>query len=302
MECLAITPDGARLYGLVQSPLIQDGALSGGNNRIGTNCRLLEMDLASGATREFLYPLSSASVGATELLAINDHEFLVLERDGKGLNSGNTAQFKQLFRIDIAGATDISGVASLPTTAIPAGVTPVAKSLFLDILAATGIPGSQFPEKLEGLAFGPDLLDGRHVLIVSADNDFLLTIANWFFAFAIDPVSLPGYVPQTIAQVVEVGETPPAAGLTLGTPVPHPARGGTRFNYVLPRDGHARLALFDAAGRRVRRLLDGERPAGAGSVLWDGRNDAGRHLPAGTYFARLEAHGVQRSRRVVVIE
>ena len=32
--------------------------------------------------------------------------------------------------------------------------------------------GADFPEKIEGLAFGPDLPDGRHLLLVTNDNDF----------------------------------------------------------------------------------------------------------------------------------
>ena len=303
MEGLAISPDGSTLYGLVQSPLLQDGALSGANNRIGTNCRLLEMDLSSGVTREFLYQLSSASIGATEVLAINDHEFLVLERDGRGLNSNNTAQFKKIFRIDIAAATDISGVVNLPTTGTPVGVTPVSKLLFLDILVATGIPGSQFPEKLEGITFGPDLADGRHVLVVSADNDFKNSIDNWFFAFAFDPLDLPGYVPQNIAPVVDAASlTTRTADHALAMPAPHPVRGATRFDYALSRDGHVKVAIYDARGRRVRRLLDRVQKAGAGSLSWDCRDDAGHDLPKGTYFARLQAHGTNRVLKIILLE
>ena len=302
MEGLAISPDGSKLYGLIQSPLLQDSALNASNNRVGTNCRLLEMNLSSGKTREFLYQLSNASNGATEVLAINYHQFLVLDRDGRGLNSGNTAQFKKIFKIDLAGATDISGVAILPKTGTPVGVTPVAKSLFLDVLAATAIPGNQFPEKLEGIAFGPDLGDGRHVLVVSADNDFRATIDNWFFAFAIDPPDLPGFVPQNIAKVLDASEPAGAAELTLGTPAPHPVRGATRLAYALPRDGHVKLAIYDLRGRRVRRLLDGFGWAGSSSVSWDCRDDAGRKLPVGAYFARLDANGTMRVRKLIVVE
>ena len=303
MEGLAISPDGSKLYGLVQSPLLQDGALNGSNNRVGTNCRLLEMDLSTGGTREFLYKLSNASVGATEILAINDHEFLVLERDGRGLNSGNSAQFKKIFRIDIAAATDISGVASLPTTSTPAGVTPVSKVLFLDVLVATGIPGSQFPEKLEGMTFGPDLADGRRVLVVSADNDFRSNIDSWFLAFAFDPADLPGYVPQTIAPVVDAaGPTTRTADHALAMPAPHPVRGATRFDYALARDGHVKVAIYDTRGRCVRRLLDRAQKAGAGSLSWDGRDDAGQDLPKGTYFARLHAHGTHRNVKIILLE
>src|SRR6185369_8336574 len=98
MEGLAISPDGGKLYGMMQSPLIQDGALSASNSRIGTNVRLLELDIASGATRELVYPMESPAYGQNEILAVNDHQFLVLERDGR---AGASAAFKRLFLIDI---------------------------------------------------------------------------------------------------------------------------------------------------------------------------------------------------------
>src|SRR5262245_19914440 len=171
MEGLAISPDGSKLYGMMQNALVQDGALNAANQRRGFHNRILEIDLATGATREFVYVLTERSNGVNEILAINDHEFLVIERDGNG---GNDAAFKKLFKIDITGATDVSGVPSLPQTApLPPGVVPVNKTLFLDLLdPAFGLKGPTFPEKIEGLAFGADLPDGRHLLLVSHDNDF----------------------------------------------------------------------------------------------------------------------------------
>jgi hypothetical protein len=43
--------------------------------------------------------------GVSDIVAINDHQFLVDERDGKGLGDGSTAAVKQLFEIDLTGAT-----------------------------------------------------------------------------------------------------------------------------------------------------------------------------------------------------
>src|SRR5262245_55473181 len=171
MDGLAISPDGSKLYGMMQNALIQDGALNAANQRRGFHNRILEIDLATGATREFVYVLTDRSNGVNEILAINDHQFLVIERDGAG---GNDAAFKKLFKIDITGATDVSGVPSLPQTApLPPAVVPVSKTLFLDLLdPAFGLKGPNFPEKIEGLAFGPDLPGGRHLLLVSHDNDF----------------------------------------------------------------------------------------------------------------------------------
>jgi hypothetical protein len=213
MEGLAITPDGSRLFGMMQSPLIQDGALNASNSRIGTNVRILEYDLATNQTFEFLYQMDSKSYGVSEIVAVNDHQFLVDERDGNG---GVAAAFKRFMLIDVTGATDISGVASLPSTGTPAGITPVSKKPFLDLLdSAYGLAGANFPEKVEGIAFGPDLPDGRHVVVITNDNDFLSTNGNNFYVFTIDPVALPGFQAQPAtfptACVIPAPVTCPAA-------------------------------------------------------------------------------------------
>lgn len=196
MEGLAISPDGRTLYGIMQSPLIQDGALSG-TTRVGRNVRILAVDIATGATREYVYVLDRRQNGISEIVAIGGDELLVIERDGNG---GVDAQVKLLVRINLAGATDVSGVASLPTTGLPAGVVPVSKSTLIDLLdPAYGLAGPNFPEKIEGIAFGPDLLNGDHLLIVTNDNDFLPGVPNTFYAFAIPAADLPAFQQQAFA-------------------------------------------------------------------------------------------------------
>lgn len=68
---------------------------------------------------------------------------------------------------------------------------------------------------------------------------------------------------------------------------PNPARGPCVFRLTLAREGDASLAVHDAAGRLVRTLSHGWSPAGSRTLVWDGRDDAGRTLSAGIYFARL---------------
>jgi hypothetical protein len=197
MEGLAISPDGAKLYGAMQSPLIQDGGLDAHNARIGTNTRIVELDTRSGKTREFLYSLDSPKHGVSEILAVDARRFLVLERDSL---PGAAAAFKRLFLIDIQGATDIGRVSALPTTGTPPGVTPVSKQLFLDLLhPAYGLSGVTFPEKIEGLAFGPDRADGKHVLVITNDNDAAATEPNRFYVFIVAPAALPTFVRQKAA-------------------------------------------------------------------------------------------------------
>jgi hypothetical protein len=43
------------------------------------------------------------------------------------------------------------------------------------------------PEKIEGLAWGPRLPDGRHMLYVISDNDLNPNLDTQIYSFAIDP-------------------------------------------------------------------------------------------------------------------
>jgi flagellar hook assembly protein FlgD len=63
-----------------------------------------------------------------------------------------------------------------------------------------------------------------------------------------------------------------------------------------------RLTVHDVTGRRVRRLLDEQRSAGAQSLRWDGRDDDGRALGSGLYLARLRAAGTTASVKLLLIK
>src|SRR4051812_39651919 len=106
MEGLALTPDGKTLVGIMQSPLIQDGGAT------GVNMRIVTIDIATGTvTHEYVYKLSNANNTVSDITAVNDHQFLIDERDG---SAGLAAVTKQLFLIDVSGATDVKGIPVLP--------------------------------------------------------------------------------------------------------------------------------------------------------------------------------------------
>ena len=212
MEGLAISPDGRFLFGIMQNALLQDNGLNPGTtDRLGLNNRILKIDLVTGETHEYVYVVEAINrgQGVSEILAINDHEFLVLERDNRSnLQTPPQAPTrKKIYKIDLKDATDVlkdatdvSGTASLPAGALPAGVTPVSKPLspFIDLLDPDLNLAATIPEKLEGLAWGPDLEDGRHVLYVISDNDLNTSLATQIYAFAID-ASLINFQPQFLA-------------------------------------------------------------------------------------------------------
>ena len=82
---------------------------------------------------------------------------------------------------------------------------------------------------------------------------------------------------------------------------PNPVLGSTDIHFALPRNGLARLRIFDLAGRCVRTLLNGTTPAGPTVLTWDGRDNSGRLAAGGVYLYRLETDAVTWTRKLLLV-
>ncbi len=91
-------------------------------------------------------------------------------------------------------------------------------------------------------------------------------------------------------------ERPTSARLSLGPVSPNPVRSVASVSFALAEPGPVTLAVFDATGREVRRVLDGARAAGAHTVAVPVGG-----LSSGLYVVRLVAGADVASRLVVVV-
>lgn len=212
MEGMAISPDRTRLFVLMQSALIQDlDATSAATIRVTRrNARMLAYNIATPAPRlvgEYVVQLPQFQSGGetltaaqSELLALNDHQFLVLARDtGAGFSlPRDTSLYRSIDIVDIADAahpaTDIANTdfdrpdrAVAPKGVLDPSITPAAYRKFIDIndnaeLNRFGLHNgppndrNDLYEKWESLAVVP-AFDPRnpndYFLIVASDNDFI---------------------------------------------------------------------------------------------------------------------------------
>jgi hypothetical protein len=83
---------------------------------------------------------------------------------------------------------------------------------------------------------------------------------------------------------------------------PNPAHDGIRVRYLLPATLTSRLGVYDPQGRQVRELETIPSASGWHEIVWDGRDDAGRAVPSGSYWVRLWTPGETRTLRVVRID
>jgi hypothetical protein len=172
-EGITFTPGRKNAVVLAEGPLFNDGNVSTAS--AGSVARITEFDRSSGnAIAQYAYPVERVQAapvpdtaftvsGATEILALSDKRFLVLERS---FSAGVTGNQVRLYEIDVTNATDVLSRPSL----IAGGYTPVSKRLILDFeTLKTQVGGIA---NLEGMTFGPKLANGRDSLVVIADDNF----------------------------------------------------------------------------------------------------------------------------------
>jgi len=75
----------------------------------------------------------------------------------------------------------------------------------------------------------------------------------------------------------------------------------TTLRFELPADAHTDVTVHDVQGRLVCRLVAGQRPEGLQTVVWDGRDGAGRSCGSGVYLYRVEQQGQSARGRLVLI-
>jgi hypothetical protein len=167
-EALTIAPQGDRVFAATESALVQDLDPA---NPGDLHPRLLHYLLTEPRPQivsEHLYELEPTPEGASfhglaELLAIdNAGHFLSLERTF----SPTTGISVKVFQIATGAATDVSGSAVLKGK--QQRIRPVRKQLLID-LSQLG----RSLENLEGITFGPRLVDGSQTLLMVSDNNFL---------------------------------------------------------------------------------------------------------------------------------
>ncbi len=111
------------------------------------------------------------------------------------------------------------------------------------------------------------------------------------------------YIPITI-EVFPTGIDDAVDGrLTLRGNYPNPFNPRTSIAFDLPEPARVNLRVYNAAGRLVRSLMEGElMEAGPHVRSWDGRGRDGAALASGVYFCMLEVDGVSLSGRMVLLK
>ena len=84
---------------------------------------------------------------------------------------------------------------------------------------------------------------------------------------------------------------------------PNPFNPTTTIRFTIPREAGTQaveLTVFDLMGRKVRSLVNRALLPGTYAVAWDGLDDRGIPVAAGTYFYRIKAGSFKAVKRMIL--
>ena len=169
-EGMALNTSGTRLYPLLEGPLVLD--------TVRTRLLMQEFDLASKkyTGNYWFYPMEDAGNAIGDMTAINDNQFLVIERDN---GMGATAKFKRVYSIDLRTRADDG---------------TVRKTLVADLMSIDDSDGITKPEE-GALGLGPVFtflfVTIEDVYPVSADTLLVINDNNYPFSSGRRPGKAP---------------------------------------------------------------------------------------------------------------
>jgi hypothetical protein len=184
-EGLSFAPDGNSIWLGLEAALYQDGPVP--TPDAGGMTRITHLKRDGKMIAQYAYALDAiparpgkgkyADNGMSELLAVDDTHLLALERSGVQAADGSWKDYIRLYQVDLAGASDVSGIPALAG----AQYTTAKKTLIMD-LSTLGLSPL---DNVEGISWGPKLPNGHDTLVLVSDDNFNKHEVTQFLAFEV---------------------------------------------------------------------------------------------------------------------
>jgi hypothetical protein len=190
-----------------------------------------------------------------------------------------------------------------------------------ELLSFYAISGNRFLFIIDGFAIGV-----WHLYCYADDGIFYLPTTgfeitypynspydtNYYYVFS---SNLPGtaaiwgndtslYLQLLSNTYVDVDDqtNPPVTRLVLYNAYPNPFNPSTTLCFGLPSAGIVKLDIYNIKGQKVKSLLNEQCLPGKSKVVWDGKDDNGKSVASGLYFAKISSGGQNASRKLVLVK
>ena len=83
---------------------------------------------------------------------------------------------------------------------------------------------------------------------------------------------------------------------------PNPFNPITNMNFELPRSGRVMLTIYNVRGQVVKTIMNENLSYGYHTATWQGRDNQGRSVASGVYFSELQASGIRKMRKMILLK
>lgn len=104
----------------------------------------------------------------------------------------------------------------------------------------------------------------------------------------------------TTTEINEIN--PQINNVDLNQNYPNPFSPETTIEFSTKKDGITKLEIYNVSGKKVSTLLNEFKPAGAYKIKWNGNDDFGNSVVAGTYFYTLEFNNKMISKKMILVK
>jgi hypothetical protein len=158
------------------------------------------------------------------------------------------------------------------------------------------VDGAMIPLRIDGTDMDPSFGDTERTLIVqfggSGGNvEDWLRPGGWGFLEVYSPTGVADAAPASAPKEFR-----------LHANYPNPFNPSTTLRYDVPSKAKVTIQVFDLAGRLVKTLVDEEKSAGSYQISWDGKDELGRAVASGVYFARMKAAGYLHTTKMILVK
>ena len=83
---------------------------------------------------------------------------------------------------------------------------------------------------------------------------------------------------------------------------PNPFNPVTKLDYNLPLRSKVNISIYNVLGQEIKILVNGVKEYGYHTITWNGKDDLGREMASGVYFARITSHGFTKTRKMLLVK
>ena len=108
-------------------------------------------------------------------------------------------------------------------------------------------------------------------------------------------------IPVTLTTLVSADDELLSKATALIGNYPNPFISSTTISYNIREKGNVKVDVYNAAGQKVRTLVDENKAPDTYDVTWDGKDDAGHDAATGIYFYKLKHGGRYTSTKKMIL-